>query len=276
MPRLNKTATLLTFSTIYFLLFYLSYRVAYFFYLDSLPYSSVVDLVIFFPTFTTFALFILYRHRTREASLAEDAKMWLEARELERTQPAGVAKKQRSRLQIWLWAPCAIVLLVAPFITEEIGVASRLFASQTAVVGKYQIQIPVTWIIDGKREDFLSAMTVPGIGRIGVKTYWNFSPPLTAMRFYTVAHPEEQLAPNIYLKGATILAERSFGLGGEKLTCWDLVHHSSYGESYPDDPSIAQIECTTESDHFYAGFDGWRPDSSVFYETLRKITISER
>jgi len=273
---LKKVATFLGFGAIYFLLLYLSDRAAYFFYLHSLPSSLAIDLIVFLPTLTTFGLFIVYRYRTREASLAEDAKMWLAARELEKTQPTAVVKMQRSRLQIWLWAPSVIVLLVAPFVPEEIGMVSHLFVSQTAVLGKYRIQIPVTWIIDDKQEAHLSAMTVPGIGRIGLKTYLRFSPPLTAMYFYPLPHPEEQLAPSVYLKGETILAMQSFALGGETLTCWDLIHNNPFVGPSPSDPSLAEIECTTESDDFFAGFYGWRRDSAVFYETLRKIKTSER
>src|SRR5277367_3736136 len=88
---LKKVATFLGFGAIYFLLLYLSDRAAYF---HSLPSSLAIDLIVFLPTLTTFGLFIVYRYRTREASLAEDAKMWLAARELEKTQPTAVVKMQ--------------------------------------------------------------------------------------------------------------------------------------------------------------------------------------
>jgi hypothetical protein len=93
------------------------------------------------------------------------------------------------------------------------------------------------------------------------------------MGFYPVFHPEVQLDKNVPLDNVTILAKHSFAFGNEWLNCWDLIHHNKFVGSYPTDPSIADIRCSSDSEHFYAYFFGWRGDLEAFYATLQGIAI---
>jgi hypothetical protein len=95
------------------------------------------------------------------------------------------------------------------------------------------------------------------------------------MGFYPVPHPETQFDKNVPLDNATILAKHSFKLGKESLTCWDLIHHNRFLGPLPTDPSIADIRCSSDSEHFYAYFVGWRGDLPAFYETLQSIKTVE-
>ena len=70
-----------------------------------------------------------------------------------------------------------------------------------------------------------------------------------------------------------MLDHRSFQLGDEKMNCWDLIHHNPFVGSSPLDPTIASIRCATESDHFQAGFWGWRADSEQFYKAIESIEV---
>jgi hypothetical protein len=66
----------------------------------------------------------------------------------------------------------------------------------------------------------------------------------------------------------TILAHHSFRLGNESLNCWDLVEHNKFVGLRPNGPSMELIKWTSDREHFYAYFDGWRGDTAVFYSTL--------
>jgi hypothetical protein len=91
------------------------------------------------------------------------------------------------------------------------------------------------------------------------------------MGLYPVPHPEENLTRNVPLDDVTILGKRSFALGAESLNCWDLIEHNKFVGSHPTDPSIALIRCSSDSEHFYAYFRGWRGDTAAFYEILQGL-----
>jgi hypothetical protein len=95
------------------------------------------------------------------------------------------------------------------------------------------------------------------------------------MGFYPIFHPEEQFTKNVPLDNATILAKRSFAFGNETLNCWDLIHHNKFVGSYPTNPLIADIQCSSGSEHFYAYFHGWRADSAAFSGALESIKIAD-
>jgi len=147
-------------------------------------------------------------------------------------------------------------------------------ASRTMRLANYRIQIPITWVVGYSETTHFSAMTAPGIGRIGFLPYWRNEVPVSEMGFYPVSHPEQQFTKNVPLEGATVIAKRSFAFGNESLNCWDLIQHNKYVGSFPKDPSIANIRCSSDSEHFYAYFVGWRGDSASFYNTLQSIHYS--
>lgn len=91
------------------------------------------------------------------------------------------------------------------------------------------------------------------------------------MGLYLVPHPEENFEKNVPLRDAIVLATHSFALGNESLNCWDLVERNRFVGARPHDPSMALIKCSSESEHFYAYFDGWRGDAAAFYDVLRNL-----
>jgi hypothetical protein len=181
------------------------------------------------------------------------------------------ANRRRIRRGL-LWVPCLFVFAASLFVPEGVGIASHLISNRTSVLDKYRIRTPITWVI-GYSGDSLWALTAPGMGRIGFRRYWRDEVPVSEMGFYPVFHPEEQFDKNVPLDNVTILAKHSFGFGNESLNCWDLIHHNKFVGSYPTDPSIADIRCSSDSEHFYAYFVGWRGDSEAFYRTLQRIAI---
>jgi len=172
-----------------------------------------------------------------------------------------------------LWVPCIFVAVASLFVPETVGIASHLFSLRTSTLDKYRIQTPVTWVIGYSGENQLWALTAPGIGRIGFRRYWRDEVPVSEMGFYPVFNPEEQLDKNVPLANMTILAKHSFAFGNESLNCWDLIHHNKFVGSSPTDPSIADIRCSSDSEHFYAYFVGWRGDAEAFYKTIQRIAI---
>ena len=232
---------------------------------------ATLDLVIVLPIAIVFGVFICYRRFTRHDSIQEEAETWLRGRE--RNRYGSIPCPRKKWRAVLLWMPCLAVSLFATCITEVIGMTSRLFYSPLPNISGKHFIIPEIWIIDHQENSHLSAMTVPGIARIGIKRYWDDAVPLSQIVFIDVAHPEEQLAPNVFLQGETILAKRSFRFGSETLNCWDLIHNNPYVGPSPKDPFIADISCTTESNHFYAHFNGWRGDSDAFYKALHSVTF---
>ncbi len=283
MSRMKKPLGLLAFVLAYPLFFRGFLHIWYAGYHPSFSTVATEDLVIgitsivtyvllfIFPVFM-FPVFVSYRRRTREKWLAEEAEKWLATRNREQTsQVTGWRRALRRGL---LWAPCVMVSLVLPFMPEAIGVGYHLFVSRAAELSKCHIQTPITWI-GGCNDSFLWAITAPGMGRIGIRRYWRDEVPVSVMGFYPVPHPEEQFTKNVPLDSVTILSKHSFALGNESLNCWDLIHHNKFVGSYPTDRSIADIRCSSDSEHFYAYFIGWRGDSAAFYATLQGIKIAK-
>lgn len=284
MSRIKKALGLLAFVLAYPLFFRGFLHIWYTGYHPSFSSVAREDQVIGFTSIITyvllfvFAVFILpalvSRHRrTREKWLTKEAEKWLASRNRERASP--VAERRKALRRGLLWAPCVMVSLVLPFIPEAIGAGSRLFVSRTTELAKYHIQTPITWMIGYSNDDSLWALTTPGMGRIGFRAYWRDEVPVSEMGFYPVPHPEGQFLKNVPLDNVTILSKHSFALGNEALNCWDLIHHNRFVGSYPNDPSIADIRCSSDSDHFYAYFFGWRGDTAAFYAALQRIKIAK-
>src|ERR1700730_8523211 len=108
-----------------------------------------------------------------------------------------------------LWLPCPVVFLLSLFAPEIACIANHLWSSRDVVLGKYHIRTPLTCIGGGDHKTYLWTFSAPGIARLGCRKYWKRDIPLSEMSFYPVEHPEQQLAKNVPLDGATILAERS-------------------------------------------------------------------
>jgi hypothetical protein len=162
------------------------------------------------------------------------------------------------------------------FAPETAGIVSNLTSHRTVYLAQYRIRVPLTWFDDNYNGDtHFSAMTAPGMGRIGFRRYWRRQVPVSDMGLYLVLHPEGNLIKNVPLDGDTILAERSFSLGNESLKCWDMVEHNRFVGPRPSDPSTALIKCTSDSEHLYAYFHGWRDDAGAFYSILEQLNYRE-
>jgi hypothetical protein len=171
----------------------------------------------------------------------------------------------------FLWTPCILAFLISMFAPETAALVSGLRSNRTVKFSHYRVRIPFTWVIDRDDEMGISAFTAPGIARIGFRRYWRREVPVSDMGLYVVPFPEQNLSKNVPLDDDTILAKRAFSLGNESLTCWDLIEHNKFVGSHPTDPSIALIKCSSDSEHVYAYFDGWRGDAAVFYRALQGL-----
>jgi hypothetical protein len=184
-------------------------------------------------------------------------------------QPNANRKRMRRAL---LWTPCILASIIAMFAPETAGIASRLSSTQTVLLShNYRIRIPLTWFIEYNDNAHFSAMSAPGIGRLGFQRYWHGEVPVSDMSFYPVPYPEKCFSKNLMLAGDTVLAKRSFSFGNESLNCWDLVEHTKFAGSRPTDPSMALIKCSSDTEHFHAYFDGWRGDTPTFYNVLQGL-----
>lgn len=258
-----------TFLLAYVLLLAALLRLSFYLPVYSELQSQAATLAIVFTNFFMLTVFLIYRHRSRERWISEEAERWLADRKLQLPALASEWHRNIKRLQLWL--PIVLVAIASLFVPETIGLASHVLRDRTAHMGKLRIQVPRTWIEGSHGEEYLWVMTAPGLGRIGFGCYWNRNVPLSEMVFFPVPHPELNLFRNVRLDGETVLAKRTFPLGVETLTCWDLIHNNPFVGPSPKDLTIASISCTTESDHFYASFNGWRNDVDTFYQTLERI-----
>jgi len=184
------------------------------------------------------------------------------------------ANRKRTRHAL-MWTPCILACLISMFAPETAAIASRLTSNRTVHFSHYRFQIPLTWFIEYNEESRFSAMSAPGIGRIGFQRYWRREVPVSDMGFFPVPFPEENVTKNVPLDGDDVLEKRSFSLGNGSLSCWDLIEHNKFVGPCPSDPSMALIRCTSDSEHFYAYFDGWRGDTAVFYSTLQGLNDSK-
>lgn len=214
----------------------------YLFYLNSYVPSDTIIFSVIVVNLVFFIVFLLYRYKTRERWITEEADKYLAKRMRERAVPI-IANRRRMCRRL-LWVPSVLVSIAFMFVPETVGITSHLFSNRTAALDKYRVQTPISWIIGYAQDDYLWAITAPGIGRIGFQRYWRNEVPVSEMGFYPVPHPEAQFDKNVPLDNATILAKHSFGLGKESLTCWDLIHHNRFVGPSPTAPSIADIRCS--------------------------------
>jgi len=273
MYLLKKGLRILGFSTIYMLvlgsLLYVS-DTAW-----AATYSSGFgqDVALILGNIIMLGLLKFYRRKTENQWVKTEAERWILARAREQTSPTPRWRKKLGRCL--LWAPSASVMLTFLFLPEMAGLVSHLYNGRLVNLGRYQIKTPITWVNTTDGQTYLWTLAAPGIGRIGLPTYWSRQVPVSSSSFYPVAHPEGQLNQNVPSASATVIAKHSFPFGKETITCWDLIYNNKYVGPSITDPSIAEIGCSTESSHFYAHFFGWRGDSAAFYETLQRITITE-
>jgi uncharacterized membrane protein len=240
----------------------------YRFYVDSYLSSGTEILILIAVNLAFLIVFLLYRHKTREHRLEEEANRYLARRARERALPKA-ANRRRIRRRL-LWVPSVLVSITSFFVPETVGTASHISSSRTATLDKYRVKTPITWIIRYQQGQYIWAFTAPGVGRIGITGYWRGEVPTSEMSFYPIHDPENQFDKNVPLNDATILAKHIFRLGGESLTCWDLIHHNKFVGPSPIDPSIADVGCSGDSEHFYAHFDGWRGDLPGFTRRSKK------
>jgi len=182
--------------------------------------------------------------------------------------PTAIQKRLRRAV---MWMPSIVACLISMFAPDTAGVVSRLSPNRAARFSQYRVRIPLTWFIEYDEETHFSAMTAPGIARIGIRRYWRHDVPVSDMGLFPVDLPTVQFTKNVPLEGHTILAKRSFPLGNESLNCWDLIEHNKFVGPRLSDASMALIRCTSDSEHFYAYFNGWRGDVDTFYATLESL-----
>jgi hypothetical protein len=180
----------------------------------------------------------------------------------------------KNRKRTWralLWIPCILACSTFMFAPETAAIASHLTSDQTVHFLQYRVRIPPTWFVEHNEKTWFSAMTAPGIGRIGFQRYWRREVPVSEMGLFPVPFPEQNFTRNVPLDGDTILTKRSFSLGRESLNCWDLIENNKFVGPRPSNPSMSLIQCTSDSEHLYAYFDGWRGDVAAFYSTLQGL-----
>lgn len=183
------------------------------------------------------------------------------------------ANRKRIRRAL-LWTPTILACIASMFAPETAAIATRLTSNRTVHFSQYRVRIPLTWFIEYNEESRFSAMSAPGIGRIGFQRYRHHEVPVSDMVLFPVPFPEKDFTKNALLDDDTILAKRSFPLGNESLNCWDLIEHNKFVGPRPSDPSMALIKCISDREQFYAYFDGWRGDTAAFYSTLQGLNAA--
>ena len=147
---------------------FFSYRFRFYFGSD-LP-SSTELFILFAVNLVFLIVFLIYRYKTREYRLAEEANSFLVRRARERATPIATSTR---RIRRWLlWVPCLLASITSMFVPETVGLASHMFSNRTAVLDRYRVKTPITWIMGHNQGEYLCAITAPGLGRIGFQRYW--------------------------------------------------------------------------------------------------------
>ena len=220
-----------------------------------------VDLLgFFFGNFLMIGFLIYFRRKTRENWIRAEAEKWLSRRSC----PSVYARRGKLWRSI-LWIPSGLVLAIFLFLPEAAGFVSHLVSGRSVRLHQYRLKTPLTWIVASSSNSSAWVIATKGIGRVGLRSYWQGEEPVSEMSFY--AGPDSSPLGGWYLAHAKILSKPTMELGPEKLTCWDIVPYADTRMS-PMDPSFAEILCSSEQNDFAANFVGTRSDSSAFHELL--------
>ena len=106
-------------------------------------------------------LLIYHRPKTRHCWINAEAERWL----LRRSQQPNTnpAQWRRTAQRTVFWVPSLIALSAFLFFPEVLGIASHLFNSQS--VGRYRLEIPLTWIIVENTNSYLWVVAGKGMWR---------------------------------------------------------------------------------------------------------------
>lgn len=255
--------------------FAVGYVLTYFFVLFLLIYSAdlvsvnfqlwYIDLIPFvFGNALMIGLLLYFRHKTRSKWIQAEAERWL----AQRSQPLVHARRRR----LWrtvLLMPSVLVLVIFLLFPETAGLVSHLFCGPSVRLRQYRLKIPPTWIVATSNDSSAWIIAGKGIARVGFRQYWQGEEPISEISMY--ARLDSPPLSEWYLSHAKILSKQTLKLGGEDLTCLDIV---SFADARPSrtNPSFVEIFCSSEQNDFNAFFSGQRSDSSAFYGLLLSAT----
>lgn len=243
-------------------------------FLHTIYYYTMADLAVVFANVIMFSVFMFHRAKTRKAWIEAEAKRWLQFRLRELSNPMPSWRKQLHKRLVWL--PSLIVLVSALFLPEIAGLLSHVWHGRTLALQRFRIKTPLTWVLETDERTYCWAFSSKGIGRAGIISYFRQEPPFSEMHFYAVPEPDTEFShTEVYLRGSQVLSQRSIQIGDRALNCWDVIPpHPSYP---PVDVNyaFADIGCETKPYDFWADFSGPRTDSSLFYHTLEKVTVTK-
>lgn len=204
------------------------------------------------------------RHRRRSLWIREEAERWL-ARRAKGSEEIERSIRTRRRLRRMLWVPAMVALSIFLFLPESMGLVSHLFYPSAFMLNGHVVRPPLTSFVYGDPHGYMNALVGRGIARVGFSAYWRMNPPLSSMEF-SAQDPSERW-PVTFLSDETAALERTFGLGDETISCWQI--------SRPDERAQTDffvLRCRSSKNDFSAGFVGSHEDTTVFYQVLARVS----
>ena len=241
--------------------------------------NNFAPIAFFCSLFLTVASFLVFRQKTREWKIEQDAAMWLANRSWRQLHPrqAGLVRLAHRCL---LWLPSIWAALVTFFLP----VASHLVFSGSHLVPHYRFSVPLNWTIIKSRGEVWAFFSGEGAARYGLTPIWfNRSLPSEATfaitdpaSAYVWSRPEREAASG----HSTHIAKTEFKMGTIAVECWEyrFIYSATLGPSSSLlNPSLLwEVLCSTQPNgrdfNLHASFLGQREDIPAFYKVLKEAT----
>lgn len=160
------------------------------------------------------------RHRRRSQWIQEEAERWL-ARRAKGSDKIERSIRMRRLLRRMLWIPSLVALSIFLFLPESMGLVSHLFYPSAFMLNGHGVRPPLTSFVYGDPNGYMNALVGRGIARVGFSPYWRMDPPLSSMEFS--ARDSSESWPVTFFADETAALDRTFGLGDETISCWQIL-----------------------------------------------------
>lgn len=229
----------------------------------------------------TAAGFVLFRRRTRNWKIEQDAATWMASRSWRQLHPRR-ARLKRMLYRCMLWLPSSS----AAFVLFFLPVASHLFYLGQSIIPHYRVSVPLNWLVIESQGSGWLFFSEEGASRYGLTPIW-FNRRMPSGVVFLISDPEHGdgwYRPEKELASGHTTHEsvRDFRLGMLTSSCYEYRHiygnapESSSGLLTP--PVLWESLCATRPNgvnyNLRTAFLGHREDLPAFYKVLNSATTN--
>jgi hypothetical protein len=243
-------------------------------YLDSRE-NGLAGIGFFGGLFLTAIGFVLFRRKTRNWKIEQDAVSWMASRSWRQLYPHR-ARRVRIVQRSLLWLPSICAALVLFFLP----VSSHFAFPGSRLVPHYRFSVPLNWLIIKSRGDYPFAWTLfsgEGAARYGMSPIW-FTHSMPSGATFAITDPAAGYVWSVPQRETesghtTHVAKTDFQLGTIQADCWEYRIPVHYAESV-----LWEVLCSTRPNgrdfNLHASFLGHKEDVPTFYRVLKGATTA--